>query len=77
MKPSLYSTPSSRAPTHRNLERFVPVNVCLKKIITKLKKSDGSFSQDPATMLNLGLQMEELIFELADTHLFFNDLEVQ
>lgn len=28
-------------------------------------------------MLNLGLQMEEFIFELADTHLFFNDLEVQ
>jgi len=27
-------------------------------------------------VLNLGLQMEELIFELADTHLFFNDLEV-
>lgn len=35
------------------------------------------FIQDPATVLNLGLQMEELIFELADTHLFFNDLEVQ
>lgn len=39
----------------------------------------GSFAQkfgkDPATVLNLGLQMEELIFELADTHLFFNDLE--
>lgn len=35
------------------------------------------FVQDPATVLNLGLQMEELIFELADTHLFFNDLEVQ
>ncbi|XP_058260677.1 eyes absent homolog 3 isoform X3 [Hemibagrus wyckioides] len=33
------------------------------------------FSKDPATVLNLGLQMEELIFELADTHLFFNDLE--
>ncbi|XP_055075460.1 eyes absent homolog 3 isoform X3 [Misgurnus anguillicaudatus] len=33
------------------------------------------FGQDPATVLNLGLQMEELIFELADTHLFFNDLE--
>uniref|UniRef100_A0A8C2BMP4 Eyes absent homolog n=1 Tax=Cyprinus carpio TaxID=7962 RepID=A0A8C2BMP4_CYPCA len=33
------------------------------------------FIQDPATVLNLGLQMEELIFELADTHLFFNDLE--
>lgn len=37
----------------------------------------GVFSQDAATMLNLGLQMEELIFELADTHLFFNDLEVR
>ncbi|TRY93087.1 hypothetical protein DNTS_023851, partial [Danionella cerebrum] len=39
----------------------------------------GSFAQkfgkDPATVLNLGLRMEELIFELADTHLFFNDLE--
>ncbi|XP_077362150.1 protein phosphatase EYA3 isoform X3 [Festucalex cinctus] len=39
----------------------------------------GSFAQkfgkDPATMLNLGLQMEEFIFELADNHLFFNDLE--
>nr|XP_040043907.1 eyes absent homolog 3 isoform X1 [Gasterosteus aculeatus aculeatus] len=33
------------------------------------------FGKDPATVLNLGLQMEELIFELADTHLFFNDLE--
>lgn len=33
------------------------------------------FGKDAATMLNLGLQMEELIFELADTHLFFNDLE--
>ncbi|KAK9526557.1 hypothetical protein VZT92_015249 [Zoarces viviparus] len=33
------------------------------------------FGKDPATVVNLGLQMEELIFELADTHLFFNDLE--
>ncbi|XP_020562907.1 eyes absent homolog 3 isoform X2 [Oryzias latipes] len=33
------------------------------------------FGKDPAPVLNLGLQMEELIFELADTHLFFNDLE--
>uniref|UniRef100_A0A8C3AQI1 Eyes absent homolog n=1 Tax=Cyclopterus lumpus TaxID=8103 RepID=A0A8C3AQI1_CYCLU len=33
------------------------------------------FGKDAATVLNLGLQMEELIFELADTHLFFNDLE--
>ncbi|XP_065325994.1 eyes absent homolog 3-like [Pelmatolapia mariae] len=46
----------------------------------KGKKSDNSPPaesdlEDPATVLNLGLQMEELIFELADTHLFFNDLE--
>ncbi|XP_058475511.1 eyes absent homolog 3 isoform X2 [Solea solea] len=33
------------------------------------------FGKDQATVLNMGLQMEELIFELADTHLFFNDLE--
>uniref|UniRef100_A0A8C9T6Y5 Eyes absent homolog n=1 Tax=Scleropages formosus TaxID=113540 RepID=A0A8C9T6Y5_SCLFO len=33
------------------------------------------FGKDQTTVLNLGLQMEELIFELADTHLFFNDLE--
>jgi hypothetical protein len=25
--------------------------------------------------MNLGLRMEETIFNLADTHLFFNDLE--
>lgn len=45
-----------------------------------MKTSDSGsclFVQDPAAVLNLGLQMEELIFELADTHLFFNDLEVQ
>ncbi|XP_069751330.1 eyes absent homolog 3-like isoform X2 [Narcine bancroftii] len=39
----------------------------------------GSFAQkfgkDPASALTLGLQMEEMIFDLADTHLFFNDLE--
>lgn len=26
--------------------------------------------------MSLGLRMEEMIFNLADTHLFFNDLEV-
>ncbi|XP_006011801.1 eyes absent homolog 3 isoform X3 [Latimeria chalumnae] len=39
----------------------------------------GSYAQkygkDPTVAINLGLQMEEMIFELADTHLFFNDLE--
>ena len=27
--------------------------------------------------VTLGLRMEEMIFNLADTHLFFNDLEVR
>ncbi|KAM8882817.1 eyes absent homolog 3 isoform X2 [Synchiropus splendidus] len=33
------------------------------------------FGKDRSSVMNLGLQMEEFIFELADTHLFFNDLE--
>ncbi|XP_072102890.1 protein phosphatase EYA3-like isoform X1 [Mobula birostris] len=33
------------------------------------------FGKDPASALTLGLRMEEMIFNLADTHLFFNDLE--
>lgn len=32
--------------------------------------------QDPPSSVSLGLRMEEMIFNLADTHLFFNDLEV-
>ncbi|XP_033872848.1 eyes absent homolog 4 isoform X3 [Acipenser ruthenus] len=39
----------------------------------------GSYAQkygkDPPTAVTLGLRMEEMIFNLADTHLFFNDLE--
>uniref|UniRef100_A0AAX7SFA2 Eyes absent homolog n=1 Tax=Astatotilapia calliptera TaxID=8154 RepID=A0AAX7SFA2_ASTCA len=31
--------------------------------------------EDPPTSVSLGLRMEEMIFNLADTHLFFNDLE--
>lgn len=34
------------------------------------------YFQDPPTSVSLGLRMEEMIFNLADTHLFFNDLEV-
>ncbi|XP_045068858.1 eyes absent homolog 4 isoform X2 [Coregonus clupeaformis] len=40
----------------------------------------GSYAQkygkDPPMAVTLGLRMEEMIFNLADTHLFFNDLEV-
>ncbi|XP_059396773.1 eyes absent homolog 4-like isoform X8 [Carassius carassius] len=39
----------------------------------------GSYAQkygkDPPLAVTLGLRMEEMIFNLADTHLFFNDLE--
>lgn len=35
-----------------------------------------SFYQDTTTSVRIGLMMEEMIFNLADTHLFFNDLEV-
>lgn len=41
----------------------------------------GSYAQkygkDPPMAVTLGLRMEEMIFNLADTHLFFNDLEVR
>ncbi|XP_036374547.1 eyes absent homolog 1-like [Megalops cyprinoides] len=33
------------------------------------------FGRDPPSSVSLGLRMEEMIFSLADTHLFFNDLE--
>uniref|UniRef100_A0A667X9U7 Eyes absent homolog n=1 Tax=Myripristis murdjan TaxID=586833 RepID=A0A667X9U7_9TELE len=32
-------------------------------------------TRDPPMAVTLGLRMEEMIFNLADTHLFFNDLE--
>jgi len=32
--------------------------------------------QDVQLAVSLGLRMEEMIFSLADSHLFFNDLEV-
>ncbi|XP_019469635.2 eyes absent homolog 1 isoform X4 [Meleagris gallopavo] len=34
------------------------------------------YGRDPPTSVSLGLRMEEMIFNLADTHLFFNDLEI-
>nr|AHA91757.1 Eya [Euprymna scolopes] len=33
------------------------------------------YGKDPPGSVTLGLRMEEMIFNLADTHLFFNDLE--
>uniref|UniRef100_UPI00358F3DC7 eyes absent homolog 1-like isoform X1 n=1 Tax=Myxine glutinosa TaxID=7769 RepID=UPI00358F3DC7 len=33
------------------------------------------YAKDPPMSVSLGLRMEEMIFNLADSHLFFNDLE--
>ncbi|XP_019721594.1 protein phosphatase EYA3 isoform X2 [Hippocampus comes] len=68
----------SSPPTENDLERIFLWDLD-ETIIIFHSLLTGSFAQkfgkDPATMLNLGLQMEEFIFELADNHLFFNDLE--
>lgn len=32
--------------------------------------------QDTQQIVQLGFRMEEMIFSLADTHFFFNDVEV-
>ncbi|KAK1805359.1 hypothetical protein P4O66_019193 [Electrophorus voltai] len=70
--------PDSSPSTDNDLERIFLWDLD-ETIIVFHSLLTGSFAQkfgkDPATVLNLGLQMEELIFELADTHLFFNDLE--
>lgn len=44
--------------------------------MTAAPRSSLSSSQDTTTSVRIGLMMEEMIFSLADTHLFFNDLEV-
>nr|XP_033493360.1 eyes absent homolog 3 [Epinephelus lanceolatus] len=68
----------SSPPTDSDLERIFLWDLD-ETIIIFHSLLTGSYAQkfgkDPASVLNLGLQMEELIFELADTHLFFNDLE--
>ncbi|XP_020497896.1 eyes absent homolog 3 isoform X1 [Labrus bergylta] len=70
--------PDNAPPTETDLERIFLWDLD-ETIIIFHSLLTGSYAQkfgkDPTTVLNLGLQMEELIFELADTHLFFNDLE--
>ena len=36
----------------------------------------SNHGKDPLLVQNVAYSMEEIIFNLADTHLFFNDLEV-
>lgn len=33
--------------------------------------------QDAQNVVQLGFKMEEMVFNLADTHFFFNDIEVK
>lgn len=49
----------------RWLRLFVSVNI-----------NDFLFVQDTHTVVQLGFRMEEMVFNLADTHFFFNDVEV-
>ena len=45
-------------------------------MILKFFLKNFNFLKDSQLAINLGLQMEGLIFSLADIHLYFNDLEV-
>ena len=54
--------------TGSHAQQFGKVNYF--KCFQNLKKF-----QDGPSLAQLGMQMEELIFTLADSHLFFNDLE--
>ncbi|XP_075709422.1 protein phosphatase EYA3 isoform X4 [Rhinoderma darwinii] len=68
-----------RAMSSKETEEQSKKNVTVKNR-GKGKKSDASSPQhsdleDPTLVVGSGLTMEEMIFEVADTHLFFNDLE--
>jgi hypothetical protein len=47
----------------------------LSNFAEKQRTNKQQIFQDTNATLQLGLRMEELIFNLADNHLFFNDLE--
>ena len=42
-----------------------------------MKDDSLYFIQDAPSTVSIGLRMEEMIFSLSDTHLFFHDLEVR
>uniref|UniRef100_A0A8C9ETI5 Eyes absent homolog n=1 Tax=Pavo cristatus TaxID=9049 RepID=A0A8C9ETI5_PAVCR len=68
----------SRATASKELDEQARKNIPGKN--RGKRKADTSSSQDseledPTLVIGSGLSMEEMIFEVADTHLFFNDLE--
>lgn len=66
------------SPPHGDLERVFLWDLD-ETIIIFHSLLTGSYAQkygkDPTLVVGSGLAMEEMIFEVADTHLFFNDLE--
>ncbi|XP_071993026.1 protein phosphatase EYA3 isoform X2 [Engystomops pustulosus] len=66
------------SPQHNDLERVFLWDLD-ETIIIFHSLLTGSYAQkygkDPTLVVGSGLAMEEMIFEVADTHLFFNDLE--
>ncbi|XP_075709420.1 protein phosphatase EYA3 isoform X2 [Rhinoderma darwinii] len=66
------------SPQHSDLERVFLWDLD-ETIIIFHSLLTGSYAQkygkDPTLVVGSGLTMEEMIFEVADTHLFFNDLE--
>lgn len=64
--PKNKQTKNKQKPKNKTKKKNIKVNG--KKLIFP--------KQDTTTSVRIGLMMEEMIFNLADTHLFFNDLEV-
>ena len=46
-------------------------------LLTVISARYSAFLQDAPSTVSIGLRMEEMIFSLSDTHLFFHDLEVR
>ncbi|XP_073420679.1 protein phosphatase EYA3 isoform X2 [Dendrobates tinctorius] len=66
------------SPQHNDLERVFlwdldETIIIFHSLLTGLYAQ--KYGKDPTLVVGSGLAMEEMIFEVADTHLFFNDLE--
>ncbi|XP_040193974.1 LOW QUALITY PROTEIN: eyes absent homolog 3 [Rana temporaria] len=70
----------SLSPQHGDLERVFLWDLDETIIIFHTSTAHSvsyalKYGKDPTLVVGSGLAMEEMIFEVADTHLFFNDLE--
>ena len=75
-----FSALNTRLPSHSAMGCYRRISKLIDWLAGLLADSgrvDGcGCLQDAPSSVSLGLRMEELIFSLADSHLFFNDLEV-